>query len=186
MRGSGSAARSVLGGFVEVVTDNNAYARCLMPADHWPLAILVAIVDENPKAIGSTEAMLTTSSTSPYYKKWLDTHSDDMRLARNAVIDRDFEKLAEVTEANCLKMHASIITSQPSIIYWQPSTLEIIGCVRTMRQKGIACFYTIDAGPQVKIICEPQYVKQVSATINELEGVQRLIETQVGGSPIIA
>ena len=55
MHGSGSAARSVLGGYVEVVANDIPYARSLAPAEHWPLEILVAIVDEGQKAIGSTE-----------------------------------------------------------------------------------------------------------------------------------
>lgn len=186
MRGSGSAARSVFGGFVEVIANEDAYARLVMPAEYWPLSIIVAITDESPKATGSTEAMLRTASTSPYYQSWLDTHGDDMQAARDALLDRDFEKLAEVAEASCLKMHASVMTSQPSIMYWQPATVEIMQCVRFIRQRGIACFFTIDAGSQVKIICEPDHLETVSATVGALAGVQRLIKTEVGGTPIIS
>ena len=82
--------------------------------------------------------MLRSANTSPYHQAWVDTHIDDMSIARDAVLDRDFEKLAEVAENSCLKMHASIMASRPSIIYWQPRTLEIIECVRVMRQKGLA------------------------------------------------
>ena len=185
MRGSGSAARSVLGGFVEIINDEKAYASSINPAEHWPLAVLVAIVDERPKEISSTDAMLRTSSNSPYYQAWIDTHPEDMVLARDAVIDRDFEKLAEVAERNCLKMHASIMTSRPSIIYWQPATLQIIKSVTAMRKNGIACFFTIDAGSQVKIICEPDQVNIVSETINTLDVVKKLITTRIGGSPIV-
>ena len=185
MRGSGSAARSVLGGFVEVIADGNAYARAVMPAEHWPLSIIVAITDEAPKPIGSTDAMQQTAISSPYYQAWLDTHHDDMDSARDAIIHRDFEKLAEVAEASCLKMHASIMTSRPSIMYWQPATLEITQCIKSLRQCGIACFFTMDAGSQVKVMCEPDQLETISEIVSSLPGVQRLIKTKIGGLPVI-
>ena len=78
------------------------------------------------------------------------------------------------------------MTRQPSIMYWQPATVEIMQCVRFIRQRGIGCFFTIDAGSQVKIICEPDHLETVSATVGALAGVQRLIKTEVGGTPIIS
>lgn len=185
MRGSGSAARSVYGGFVETVAEQDAFARQIRPTEHWPLAVLVAITDESAKRISSTDAMQQTAHSSPYYQAWLDTHRDDMVAGRAAVENRDFDKLALVAEASCLKMHASIMTSVPAIIYWHPATLSIIHCVQRLRESGLPCFFTIDAGAQVKVICEPESLAAASAAISDLNGVQRLITTRLGGEPSI-
>lgn len=183
--GSGSAARSVFGGFNQIVLDEDAYAEHLYGADHWPLEIVVAIATEAGKAIGSTAAMQLSEGTSPYYDAWLATHADDMHSARQALADRNFEQLAEISEHNCLKMHATIMTSQPAVHYWLPATVAVMHEVVRLRENGVPAFFTIDAGSQVKVVCEPGYGQQVESVINEVPGVVKTIRTRLGGEPHI-
>ena len=183
MRGSGSAARSIYGGFVEVVKEQDAFARQIQPANFWPLGIIVAITNPNKKPISSTDAMRQTQLNSPFYKTWLHTHNADMEIALDALMSRDFAKLADVSESNCMKMHASIMTSRPSIIYWHPATLAIIRRIQELRNNGLPCFFTIDAGAQVKIIFEPAALDAVKDGLSDIQGIKQLIETQVGGEP---
>lgn len=183
--GSGSAARSVCGGFVEVVPADEAYAARIMPAEDWPLGVAVAIVSEREKETGSSEAMKRTATTSPFYRGWLQSHVHDMDEAKLAIVDRDFEKLADVSEHNCLKMHGAIMASQPPIIYWQPATLAVMHEVRQLRQAGTPAFFTIDAGPQVKVVCQQEHLAGISESISQISGISRVIETTVGGEPEI-
>ncbi len=182
--GSGSAARSVFDGYVEVVPEEDAYAAQIMPSNDWPMDVLVAVTDAGPKAIGSTEAMKITASTSDYYASWVESHADDIATAKAALAARDFEKLADVSEQSCLKMHATMMTSQPPILYWRPETLEIIERVRSLRAGGTPAFFTIDAGPQVKVVCLPEAAATVKDAL-DLKSVSQLIETKVGGQPTI-
>jgi len=181
--GSGSAARSVYGGIVEIIPSDDAYAIPIAPADQWPLDVIVAVTEERPKAVGSTEAMILTANTSPFYRSWLRSHADDMIAAKEAIADNDFEKLADTSEHNCLKMHATMITSKPPVIYWQPATVAIMHEVRALRSAGTPAFFTIDAGAQVKIVCLPSATDLVRERLETIGGIRRMIVTKLGGSP---
>lgn len=183
--GSGSAARSVYGGIVELIPSDDAYAIPIVPAEEWPLDVIVAVTEEGPKAIGSTDAMIQTANTSPFYRSWLSSHSDDMTSAKEAITDKDFEKLAETSEHNCLKMHATMITSQPAIIYWQPATVALMHEVRALRSSGTPAFFTIDAGAQVKIVCLPSETDTIRQQLKTITGLKQVIVTSLGGSPSV-
>lgn len=185
LTGSGSAARSIYGGFVEVIPADEAYAISIMDAHHWPLDILIAITLESEKPVGSSEAMKRTAETSPYYGEWLKSHVIDMNEAKSAIADRDIARLADITEHNCLKMHATIMTTQPGILYWLPATLAVMHEVRSLRAQGIPAFFTIDAGSQVKVVCDPAYTDQIERVITEVPGVLRTIRTRLGGEPLV-
>lgn len=184
-RGSGSAARSIFGGFALMhkgVRDDgsDAFAQCLHEPEYWPLKVVVAVVDEGPKAVTSTGGMMSSAKTSAFYPQWVSSHADDLRLARLAVQDRDFEKLASVSEASCLKMHAVMMAGAPALIYWRPGTIQIIDTLRELQRSGIGVFFTIDAGPQVKAVCLPQHCDQVNAALSSLDCVSRTMVTGLG------
>ena len=183
--GSGSAARSIYGGYAEMLPTEDAFARSLMPAESWPLDIIVAVISSAAKPTGSTEAMLHTAATSPLYAVWLSSQADDMAEARQAVNDRDFEKLATISEHNCLKMHATIMASRPPLLYWQATTLSVIHLVQQLRAEGMKVFFTIDAGPQVKLVCEPADRPKLHEALASVSDIAQLILTRVGGNPVI-
>ena len=184
-RGSGSAARSIHGGWVEMVAGPDAYATPIMPAAAWAMEVIIAITSTSAKPLGSSEAMLRTSLTSPFYKAWLNAQGADMQAAKQAISDRDFMKLADISEHNCLKMHATIMAARPAILYWLPATLAVAKDIARQRQAGLAAFYTIDAGPQVKVFCLPEAADQVEALVRGMPGVTSIIRTRLGGEPEI-
>ncbi len=183
--GSGSAARSLFGGFVRLDTPDNPAAdidvRGIASADDFPLTVVVAITSEARKATGSTEAMRASASTSPYYASWLQTHRSDLDLADAAVAARDFEALAAVSESSCLKMHAVMQATQPALLYWNGATVECMHSVMAMRAAGRGVFFTIDAGPQVKAVCLPQDADFVSRELASIDGVKRVLRCGLGG-----
>ncbi len=180
-RASGSAARSLYGGFVEL---ENAGAgirvKSLLSADAWPLTVVVAITEAGPKAVGSTEAMEISRQTSPFYSSWIAQQEQDLATARDAVIGRDFSQLASVAEHNCLKMHSIMWSSRPPVVYWNASTMRCLQAVRTLQRDGTAVFFTIDAGPQVKAICLPEHAGKVRQTLDEIDGVSATMVTGLG------
>ena len=130
--------------------------------------------------------MAQTVATCPYYKDWLATVDGDLKVMKEAIEERDFEKVGSVAEFNALKMHATMITTKPSIIYWIPATMEIIHAVRQMREEGIQAYFTMDAGPNVKVLCQEQDVKEISMRLAELEGVTNTILCKPGdGAKIV-
>ncbi|NOZ93494.1 MAG: diphosphomevalonate decarboxylase [Acidobacteria bacterium] len=181
---SGSAARSVFGGFVELrLTPGGprpTETSQLLPPEAWPLEVLVAVTSTGPKETGSTEGMLRTERTSPYYRAWVESSPADLAGARAAVVARDFEALAEISEASCLKMHGLMLSARPGLLYWNGTTLECLHRIRKLRRSGVPVFFTVDAGPQVKAVCLPEGVERVRAELAAVPGVLRILETGLG------
>jgi len=188
--GSGSAARSVYGGFVEMKLGkredgSDAVAHPLFSRDHWDLTVLIAITSEEKKKTGSTDGMELSRKTSPYYKPWVESSADDIQDMRQAIKEKDFQKVAEIAEFSCLKMHALALASNPGLIYWNGTTVDLIHKVREMRDMGIPVFFTIDAGPQLKAICPSDYAAKVESILLEQPGVKRVMKTPLGGDATI-
>ena len=181
---SGSAARSLFGGFVELrLTPGGPHpteTRQLLEPSAWPLRVLVAVTDPGPKAVGSTEGMLMTEHTSPYYPVWVESSPADLWEARSAVERRDFEALADVSESSCLKMHAVMLSAQPGLVYWNGTTVEGICRVRELRAGGVPVFFTVDAGPQVKAVCLPEAYDRVERELAAIPGVTSVVESGLG------
>jgi diphosphomevalonate decarboxylase len=176
---SASAARSLFGGYVELGASAESAAR-VAPPEHWPLCMLVAVTSEAAKDTGSTDGMQHTASTSPYYPTWV---SDSPRLfeaVKAAVLAKDFERLAPAVEQSALMMHASMLAAAPALVYFRPATLGVIEVVRAERRAGVACCFTIDAGPHVKVLCEPDAVPRLKRVLAEVPGVLRLLESTPG------
>lgn len=180
--GSGSAARSLFGGFARMHAGNrsdgtDAFAEPLFDANHWDLRVIIAVTVEGEKEVASTDGMNLTERTSPYYAAWLATVEPDVEAAIPAIAARDFERLACIAEASALRMHASAIAADPGVLYWRGATVEVIHAVRRMRAGGLPVFFTIDAGPHVKVFCEAASAPAVTAALRDLPGVLRTIET---------
>jgi diphosphomevalonate decarboxylase len=183
--GSGSAARSIYGGFVEMLPGErsdgaDSHAVGFLPQDHWDLCCFVVLASSGKKPIGSTDAMTATAHTSPYYQAWVHSVAPDIDAAKDAVRSRDLVELGRVAEHSCLKFHASAIASDPGILYWRGLTVELIHHIRRLRKSGLSLFFTIDAGPHVKVFCEAPARSAVRAMLNELDGVNKILETRPG------
>jgi len=179
-QGSGSACRSLWGGWVEwQMGENNdgsdSHGIPVAPADHWDVRVVVATISAGPKPIGSTEGMLQTQRTSPFYAAWVDTAQADLEEARSALLRRDLETLGTLMEQSTFKMHGTMLTSQPSICYWTPGTLLALDIVRTLRQQGVGAWATMDAGPNVKVLCESKDAERVADALRtQIQQVQIL------------
>lgn len=178
---SGSAARSLLGGFVELSnTDDDIEVRnVLAPAD-WPLEVVVAITRSGPKPVGSTEAMEISRKTSPFYASWVKGQEQDLATARNAILDRDIAALGAIAEHNCLKMHSIMWASRPPIVYWNSATMRCLQVIRRLQGDGVPVFFTIDAGPQVKAVCLPSATERVEEALRETPGVSDIMTSGLG------
>lgn len=190
-RGSGSAARSIFGGFVEMSAGSrddgaDAFATPLLDAAEWPLKVVVAITTRERKAVSSREGMDRTQRTSPFYRDWIATAEADLVDARAAVRARDFEKLAHTSEASCLAMHAVMLSARPGLVYWNAATVDCIRCIRTLQSGGVAVFFTIDAGPQVKAVCLPDHAARVAEALRGVAGVEDVLVSGLGAGARIA
>ncbi|MDM5190764.1 diphosphomevalonate decarboxylase [Bacillus sp. DX4.1] len=160
-QGSGSACRSIFGGYVEWKKGRNedgtdSYGVPIEEKQTWNLSILSVLLTAEQKQVSSREGMKRTVETSPFYSSWVREAEKDLLIAKAAIKERNFKKLGQTIEANALKMHATTLGAKPPFFYWQSATVEVMGQVQALRSSGIEAYFTIDAGPNVKVLCQPE------------------------------
>ena len=159
-RGSGSAARSILGGFAVwhagegtgAAGDLASYAEPV-PVSGLDPALVIALVDAGPKAVSSRAAMRRTVDTSPLYRAWADSSGADLPDMLAALRRGDLDAVGEIAERNALGMHATMLAARPAVRYLSPATLEVLDGVLQLRRDGVPAYATMDAGPNVKVLC---------------------------------
>jgi diphosphomevalonate decarboxylase len=182
-RGSGSASRSVPGGFVELqagATDADSYSFSIAPPEHWDLVDCVAIVSAGHKKTGSTEGH-ALAGTSPLQTARVADANRRLELCRRAILERDFEAFASIVELDSDMMHAVMMTSTPGLFYWQPASITVMSAVREWRANGLPVCYTVDAGPNIHVICPREYIGETEKNLRKLPGIQDVLVAGVGG-----
>lgn len=183
--GSGSASRSLFGGFVEWergTDDVTSVAHQLHGADHWALYDLVAVVSSAEKAV-SSEGGHGLAASSPLNRARVDWVNTVLPTVREAIAACDLLRLGPIIEQDALAMHAVMMTSTPNLFYWQPGTLEIIQAVQRWRADGLDAYFTIDAGPNVHVLCAAKDAAPVEEQLASLPAVQRVIVSRPGPGP---
>ena len=181
--GSGSACRSVPGGFAEWLPgsgDVDSYAVQIAPPEQWDLVDLIVVVDRSEKAVGSS-AGHKLAETSPLQALRIAGVPERLEQCRTAILTRDFEHLAQVVELDSEWMHAVMRTSNPPLYYWKPATEVVLWNVRAWRAQGHAVCATVDAGPNVHVIALGQEASWAEAQLRALPSVQEVLTAKPGG-----
>jgi diphosphomevalonate decarboxylase len=188
--GSASAARSLFGGFT-LLPARGLYARQLFPEEHWPeLRVLVAVVSEGAKPLASRAAMEATRRGSPFYRAWLRSAGGLLAEAIEALGRRDLERLGELARLSYSRMHAALLAADPPLLYWLPATVALVRECAALRRAGLGAWETIDAGPQVKVLCLAADSLKIAARLREAGAAAqpacgRLIECRPGPAPAV-
>ena len=171
-RGSGSACRSIEKGFViwhkGQLSDGSDSVAQSLDVDWSDFSIGIEMVDNQPKTISSTTGMNQTVQTSPLYSSWVEYADDCVHKIKRAIEQKAFAELGAVVEQNAMTMHATMMSAQPMIHYWQPNTYAAIEKVLLLRRNGCAVFYTMDAGPNLKLLFLKPDLDQIMAVFPNL------------------
>lgn len=185
-RGSASAARSIFGGFAILhggahLTDDQACGEKVADGNWANLELLIVMVSDQKKPTSSRQAMDLSKKTSPYYASWVDTHETDFLSSLNAVAINHFERLGQLMEHSTLKMHAVMWASSPPINYFLPKTLEVMAAVYQIRERfGPIAFFTMDAGPNVKVLCQSEHVALIKSELIRALGTANILSSKLG------
>jgi diphosphomevalonate decarboxylase len=158
--GSGSACRSVQGGFCEWRRGEredgaDSYAVQRFAAEHWPeLRMVVAILNRDEKEVKSRDGMKHTVETSPYYPAWVKDAEAEVGVANALIAKKDLEGLGELSERNAWRMHSTAFAANPPLCYLMPNTLALIHHLREQRKKGMPVWFTLDAGPNPVLLTD--------------------------------
>jgi diphosphomevalonate decarboxylase len=181
--GSGSACRSIPGGFVEWVTgtgDLDSFAASIAPKGYWDLQDCIVLLSCEPKNIGSSLGH-QLAGTSPFQAARLADTPRRLSICRKSILDRDFNTFAAIVEEDSDLMHSVMRTSCPPLLYWQAESLTIMQAVRELRKARLHACYTVDAGPNVHIICEGAYSGEVVKLVEHLPSVREVRLAKAGG-----
>ena len=185
-QGSGSACRSILGGFAEwrrgqKDDGSDSFAETVAPKTHWPQFRMIAtVLSEKKKPVGSRAGMKQTVETCPFYKGWLDSVEKDLDTVRKGILEKNFTMVGQTAEHNFFKLHAIMMATVPAILYCIPESVEVLRLVRGLRESGTECYATMDAGPQVKILCLEKDEKKILAEFQKLPCVKKTIVCRPG------
>lgn len=181
--GSGSASRSIPDGFAEWKKGKNSrtsFAIQIAPPEHWDLRDIVAVVAKEKKKASSTEGH-ALALTSPYFQTRLVDLRTRIKNLREALLKKQFQKFGKLLEEEAISLHMIAMTSRPPIFYWNEGTIEIIDALQEWREKGLFAFFTIDAGPNVHVICQGKDEKTVNRKLKKLKSVLFTIVNKPAG-----
>lgn len=172
--GSGSACRSIPTGFThwrDDGTDRGSYAVSVAPPNHWALADVVAVVSTVPKSVGSAPNH-QRARTSPFLPTRVEQVPAQIERTLRAIEQRDLLALGEVCEVDALSLHTIAMTATPPTLYWQPGTVAIMHALHQWRAEGLHGYFTIDAGPNVHVICARHDAAEIERRLQALPDVQ--------------
>jgi diphosphomevalonate decarboxylase len=181
-QGSGSACRSIPAGFVEWIAGYDSagsYAYSLAAPEHWDLRDVIAIVSAAEKKVGSSDGH-SLAHTSPFLPARQNNLPARFHRVRHALLTRDLAMLGPAIEEDAVELHFMAMTSRPPIFYWSPGMVRVINAAREWRADGLAVYFTLDAGPNVHLICEAQDADQVAARARAIADVQQVIVNAPG------
>lgn len=165
--GSGSASRSIYGGFAVWNRGSDDASSYAVPVsmDPWDdFRMIVCILNDQEKPYPSSMAMDVTAKQSPYFPAWVKQSEKDLAAIEDGLLAHDIDRVGSIAQANALRMHASLMAC--NMWYFEPKTLEIMNTVRTL-QKTIPAYFTMDAGANVKIMTTRQHVDVILAALKD-------------------
>ncbi len=187
-RGSGSACRSIPDGFVQWEageSSETSYAHSLYPSPYWDLRDIVVMVEATEKSVPSSVGHQQVK-TSPLFQKRLQEIPERMNAVLEGLQKKDLSILGPAIEAEAMSMHQVMQTQVPPLQYFTDETKQLMKAVVDWRSGGVPVYYTIDAGPNVHLICEGNNEQTVVAKVKELNnGWSLLVNKPAPGARII-
>ena len=189
--GSGSACRSVVGGFVEwkrgeKEDGSDSYAVQIAPASHWPeFRNVIAIVERGKKRVSSRAGMKQTVATSVLYKERLNYLPGLIEGVKKDILNKNLSSLLEKVMRESNNMHATMLDTWPPIIYLNDISREIIYAIHDYNDScgEIRAGYTFDAGPNAHVFTVEKYVDEVKSLLENIKGVKGTMVCKVGEGP---
>ena len=175
--GSGSATRSIHGGFVHWNKGNShetSFAEQICGPHEFNINAVIAIIHEGKKDVTS-DVGHESAHTSPFNEVRIEKSQEQAKDIKKAILDDDFSKVGKIAEENSKYMHAVMTTSNPPLFYWHPDTMRIVKSIQEMRKGGLECYFTIDAGPNVHCLCRPEDVYEIQKMLEKIECINKTI-----------
>jgi len=173
-QGSGSACRSLYGGFVaweqgSLADGSDSLAIEVAPQSHWPeMHALICVVSDTKKGTSSTAGMQRTVQTSTLLQHRIkEVVPQRMQAMIAAIKQKDFDTFAKITMADSNSFHAVCLDTEPPIFYMNDVSRAIISVIveynrlSVEKGEGYKAAYTYDAGPNAVIYALEKDIKEI-------------------------
>lgn len=183
--GSGSAARSIFGGYGALIAGqgenlDSAVGKQIALSDHWLLHDIIIIFSTKEKEVGSTEGHALAHTSSLFSGRVEAIRTRRYQECVDAILQRDFEKLQRVAEEDCMNMHKVMETSTPPLTYLTTDTYRVVEAVKELRgSRHLPVLYTMDAGPTVHLLCTDEAKAEVLTFAKAQKGLM-VLQARVG------
>ena len=161
---SGSSSRSFYGPLAAWDKDSGE----IYPVEtDLKLAMIMLVLEDQKKPISSRDGMKLCVETSTTFEEWIRQSEQDYKDMLIYLKENDFEKVGVLTEKNALAMHATTKTANPPFSYLTDASYEAMDFVRQLREQGESCYFTMDAGPNVKVLCLEKDLDHLSELLGQ-------------------
>ena len=161
---SGSSSRSFYGPLAAWDKDSGE----IYPVEtDLKLAMIMLVLEDQKKPISSRDGMKLCVETSTTFDEWIRQSEQDYKDMLVYLKENDFRKVGELTEKNALAMHATTKTATPSFSYLTDASYEAMDFVRQLREQEESCYFTMDAGPNVKVLCLEEDLEHLSKLLGQ-------------------
>ena len=161
---SGSSSRSFYGPLAAWDKDSGE----IYPVEtDLKLAMIMLVLEDQKKPISSRDGMKLCVETSTTFEEWIRQSEQDYKDMLVYLKENDFEKVGVLTEKNALAMHATTKTANPPFSYLTDASYEAMDFVRQLREQGESCYFTMDAGPNVKVLCLEENLEHLSELLGQ-------------------
>lgn len=161
---SGSSSRSFFGPVAAWDKDSGAIYKV---ETDLKMAMIMLVLNAAKKPISSREGMKLCRDTSTTFAEWVEQSAIDYQHMLTYLKTNNFEKVGQLTEANALAMHATTKTANPPFSYLTKESYQAMEAVKELRQEGFACYFTMDAGPNVKVLCLEKDLAQLAERLGK-------------------
>eukprot|EP00035_Acanthoeca_spectabilis_P035476 m.34903 g.34903 ORF g.34903 m.34903 type:complete len:412 (+) comp7384_c0_seq1:122-1357(+) len=173
--GSGSACRSIYGGWVRWTLGErddgvDSIASQVAPADHWPeMQILVFVVNAGKKSVSSSSGMQTSVKTSALIDHRAKVVVPQrMKDIEAAILAKDFDAFGRITIQDSNQFHAVCLDTYPPIFYMNDVSKSIVGVLSRYNAHAgkVKAAYTFDAGPNCVVYCLKSDVDEILSLVH--------------------
>lgn len=176
-QGSGSACRSIPDGFVEWMdgdTSETSYGVSVFSPDYFDIADVIAVVSTEKKFLATSEGQKSARS-GIFFEKRLEGIPEKIKKVKKLIEEKNFSDFGDIVEREALEFHSILFTSNPPLFYWTPGTVAVMKYVQSLRREGLECYFTINTGQDVHVICKKEDAEKVSVKLKELPEVIKTI-----------
>ena len=184
--GSGSASRSLWGGFVcwrTAEVESFSYSEQVFSAKHWQLSNVIVLVDPAAKSCSSSEGH-QLAMTSPLFRWRHYQLPEKLDRMQSAIAGRNLQELGSLVEEEAFSMHAVMQSSNPPARYFNDATVAVIDWLTNQRRENhVEAYFTLDAGANLHLLCAQDETKNLTRRLSEAYPQYELLVDETGTGP---